>query len=60
MLVTDVGFIFAHFVYKGGFGQIWLKITESSVRFEILHFDVHFTNYGVPFLFILNMKKTLA
>ena len=26
MLVSSVGFSFAHFKYKGSFGQIWVKL----------------------------------
>ena len=28
VLVSGVGFIFAHFVYKRSFGEIWVKITK--------------------------------
>ena len=42
-----MGFIFAHFVYKDSFGQIWVKITERSIRLESFHFGARFTNYGV-------------
>ena len=49
VLVSSMGFIFAHFVYKESFKQIWVKITEWSIRFENFRFDAHFTNYGVPF-----------
>ena len=41
--------IFAHFVCKGGFGQIRVKITERSIRFENFYFGSRFTNYGVYF-----------
>ena len=51
VLISSMGFIFAHFVYEGCFGQIWLKITEWSIRnrFANFHFGVNFTNYGVWF-----------
>ena len=49
VLVSGMGFIFAHFVYKGSFGQIWVKITEWSIRSDTFHFAAHFTNYGVKF-----------
>ena len=26
VLISSIGFIFAHFVCKGNFGQIWIKI----------------------------------
>ena len=29
-----MGFIFAHFVYKGNFGEILVKIAERSIRLE--------------------------
>ena len=48
-MVSGIGFIFARFVFKGTFGQIWVKITELSPRFENFHFGAHFTNYSVPF-----------
>ena len=35
MLVSGMGFIFAHFVYKGGFGQIWVKIQNDLIDFKI-------------------------
>ena len=44
-----MGFIFAHFVYKGSFGQMKVKITERSIRLENFHFGARFTNYDVPF-----------
>ena len=34
MLVSGMGFIFAHFVYKGNFGEILVKIAERSIRLE--------------------------
>ena len=49
VVISGMGFICAHFVYKGSLGQIWVKITEWSIRFENFHFGAHFTNYGVPF-----------
>ena len=30
-----MGFIFAHFVYKGNFGQIWVKTTEGLLDLKI-------------------------
>ena len=44
VLLLGMGFIFAHFVYKWRFGQIWVKITEWSIRFENFHFGAYFTN----------------
>ena len=44
-----MGLIFGHFVYKGSFGQIWVKIMQGSIRLENFHFGVRLTNYGVPF-----------
>ena len=49
VFVSGMGFIFAHYVYKGSFGQICVKITEWSITFENFHFVAHLTNYGVPF-----------
>ena len=49
VLVSGMAFNFTHFVYKGSFGQIWVNITEWSIRFENFLFGAHFTNYGVPF-----------
>ena len=48
-MVSGMGFIFVHFLFKESFGQIWVKITELSLRFENFHFDAYITNYGVPF-----------
>ena len=44
-----MGFICAHFLYKGSFGQIWVEITERYIRLENFHFRARFTGYGVPF-----------
>ena len=49
VLVPRMGYIIAHFLYKESFRQIWVKITEWSIRFKKFHFGAHFTNYGVPF-----------
>ena len=49
VLVSSMGFISAYFMYRGSFGQIWVKITEWSIRFENFHFGAHFTNHSVPF-----------
>ena len=49
VLVSSMGFIFAHFVYKESCGQILVKITEWSVRLGNCYFGARFTNYGVPF-----------
>ena len=49
VLVSGMGFIFARFVYEGSFRQTWVKITEWSVIVENFHFDIHITNYDVPF-----------
>ena len=63
VLVSSMGFIFAHFVYKGSFKQIWVKITEWSIRFENFRFDaisqimvfhfVHFFEYKKVIWYIL-------
>ena len=45
VLVSSIGFVFAHFVYKENFGQIWIKITDWYIRDTV----TCFTNYGVPF-----------
>ena len=42
-------FIFAHFVCKGSFGQIRVKIREWSIRLENLYFGSRFTSYGFHF-----------
>ena len=52
MLVSSIGSVFAHFVNKGNFGQIWIKILDWSIRVENCHFGTCLTNYGVPFLYI--------
>ena len=28
VLVSSIGFVFVHFVYKGNFGRIWIKIVD--------------------------------
>ena len=49
VLVSGMNFTLARFVHKGRFGQIWVKITEWSTRFENFSFGGHFIYYGVPF-----------
>ena len=49
VLVSGMGFIFPHFVYKESFGQICVEITGWSLRFENFHFGAHILNYGVLF-----------
>ena len=49
MLVSGIGLIFAHFVYKESFGQIWVKTAERSIKLENIHFGDRFTSYGIPF-----------
>ena len=43
-----MGFIFAHFVYKESFGQIWVKIAERPIRLQKFNFGARFTTYDVP------------
>ena len=60
VLVSGMTFNFAHFAYKGILGQIWVKITEWSIRFENFHFGAHVTNYGFPFCSFWIQKRLLA
>ena len=52
--------IFSHFVYNWSFEKIWVRIKEWSIWIDNFDFGTRFTNYGVPFCAILNIKKTFG
>ena len=54
MLVSSIGFIFAYLVYKGNFGQIWIKIIDLSFRVE----NFHFRTFLQIMVFHFEYKKT--